>query len=296
MSSKIVFVTGASGLVGSSVAAAFARKGYKVYGQVRSADKGKHLHILEVIPVVAELTDKAAIEKYILESGIIVESATMEPSSAFIDTVSQIAATSKCSDTGEEKTVIWTTGFKQYAFEEKFLATPGIVPSVVRPTFIYGGNGGPNFRNMFFRPPPKAGEKLKIYGKAKKSYTWVHCADLAEAYFLIAQKKLAVRGKMFRVGSLEHVPEHDDLMIACAKAQGWQGKVERTGPGGRWVGDVEYIDPAPDGTYDKFVDIDIKELDNKTTVEILGWKPAHDNASIIRDIDVLYRAYKAWNI
>lgn len=47
-----VFVTGAAGLVGLSVAKTFKRQGYIVYGLVRSEEKAKALLREEIIPVM----------------------------------------------------------------------------------------------------------------------------------------------------------------------------------------------------------------------------------------------------
>jgi len=46
-----VFIAGASGLIGLSVAKAFKRQGYIVYGLVRSEEKAKALLREEIIPV-----------------------------------------------------------------------------------------------------------------------------------------------------------------------------------------------------------------------------------------------------
>jgi len=294
MSSRTVFVTGASGIVGSSVATAFSQKGYKVYGLIRSEPHKTLLLLHEIIPVFGDFTKEDVLEKYIAESGIIVECASLTASSTLIEIVTRIAAkTGKCTDTSEEKKkVIWTTGVLQYPFEEKFLASTGVVPIVVRPSFVYGGNGGGVFKELFFREPEAT---LKIYGKAKKAFPWVHYADLAEAYLLIAQHKAeSLRGKLFKVGSFENVPFHDDLFVACARAQGWKGKAERTGDNGTWVGDVEYIPDAPEGSFDKKVDWDIKEFDNSAAVQILGWKESHRNEELIKNMEIYYKAFKVW--
>jgi len=272
----------------------FARNGYKVYGLVRSKEKAQQsfLALHEIIPVIGDFDSVELLTKYIGESGIIIESASMTPSSTFIDTVADLAVKSgKTTDTGEEKLVIWTTGMAQRPFEDKFLATKGIVPAVVRPCFIYGGNGGPNFQRLFFRKPEA---KIKIYGLPKKRFPWIHCNDLAEGYLLLAKNKSQIGGKRFQIGNYEDVPFHDDLIIACARVQGWNGKAERTGQNGTWVGDVEYIAEALDGTYDKMIDWDIKEFEN-SAITNLGWKPSHRNSEFIKNLDVYFHAYQVWN-
>ena len=46
-----VFVTGATGFIGSAVAAAFARAGHETYGLVRTPGKERALEGAEVVPV-----------------------------------------------------------------------------------------------------------------------------------------------------------------------------------------------------------------------------------------------------
>src|SRR5438445_10711 len=52
-----VFVTGATGYVGSSVAAAFRRAGHRVRGLTRTAAKARRLAQQEIEPVVGDLAD-----------------------------------------------------------------------------------------------------------------------------------------------------------------------------------------------------------------------------------------------
>ena len=52
-----VFVTGATGFIGSAVAAAFARRGHTVLGLARSKDKAAGLERHEIAPVIGNLDD-----------------------------------------------------------------------------------------------------------------------------------------------------------------------------------------------------------------------------------------------
>jgi len=55
MSSVLIF--GATGFIGNAVAKEFQRKGYRVYGLVRTEDKAKILRKQEIIPVISKAQD-----------------------------------------------------------------------------------------------------------------------------------------------------------------------------------------------------------------------------------------------
>ena len=52
-----VFVTGATGFIGSAVAAAFARAGHETYGLVRTPGKERLLEAVEVVPVFGTMDE-----------------------------------------------------------------------------------------------------------------------------------------------------------------------------------------------------------------------------------------------
>src|SRR5206468_2776805 len=70
-----VFVTGATGYVGSSVATAFRRAGHRIWGLTRSQAKARRLAQQEIEPVVGDLADPKAYADVAAECAVLVHAA-----------------------------------------------------------------------------------------------------------------------------------------------------------------------------------------------------------------------------
>src|SRR2546427_11634810 len=70
-----VFVTGATGYVGSSVATAFRRAGHHVWGLTRSQAKARRLAQREIEPVVGDLADPKSYADVAAECAVLVHAA-----------------------------------------------------------------------------------------------------------------------------------------------------------------------------------------------------------------------------
>ena len=105
------------------------------------------------------------------------------------------------------------------------LGQEGIIPTVVRPAFIYGKSGGVVFHNLLFQKPAQ-GEKLNIAGMKEKVWPWCHISDLATLYVQIALNKSEVKGKLFRGGIINKEITYEKLRKAIAKCMGIDIKYE----------------------------------------------------------------------
>lgn len=85
--SKTVFVTGANGYIGRAVAVLLSKKGFRVYGLVRTEEKAKEAHLMEeeVIPVIGEANKPQPYKDVIKKAGIIIECASTTHSSEIMD-------------------------------------------------------------------------------------------------------------------------------------------------------------------------------------------------------------------
>lgn len=63
---KVIFLAGATGVIGEPLGKALVAKGYRVYGTTRSESKAKQLENNGVKPVILDVFDRAALEKAVL--------------------------------------------------------------------------------------------------------------------------------------------------------------------------------------------------------------------------------------
>ena len=54
-----IFITGAAGFIGGSIATGLAQRGHKVSGLVRSPEQAEELQALGIVPVIGTLEDSA---------------------------------------------------------------------------------------------------------------------------------------------------------------------------------------------------------------------------------------------
>lgn len=187
-------MTGANGYIGRAVAVYFAKRGYRVYGVVRSEVKAKAACLIEeeVIPVIAEAFKPETFVSIIKKCGIFIDCATTTPDPTIMDNLMKLVVESGKDETGSKKLYIQTTGFKSYALEDHVLKNDNLIKCIVRPAFVYGGFGGVVFKECLFKVDKN--KKFKIGAGPKNVWPWVHINDLTNGYYLIATNKDKING------------------------------------------------------------------------------------------------------
>ncbi len=122
-------------------------------------------------------------------------------------------------------------------FENQVLATSSaaLKTTVVRPGFVYGGQGG-FVADLFYSEP------LVIQGRRDMRWSWVHVDDLAEGYVAIGRAPRVVVDKqrkifhchdkyiylfvVYNLAAPNDNPTYEELRTAMAKAQGRKEKIE----------------------------------------------------------------------
>jgi len=125
-------------------------------------------------------------------------------------------------------------------FENQVLATSSesLKTTVVRPGFVYGGQGG-FVADLFYSEP------LVIQGRRDMRWSWVHVDDLAEGYvaigraprvvvdkqrkiflFLYSRYKYFIYFLVYNLAAPNDNPTYEELRAAMAKAQGRKEKIE----------------------------------------------------------------------
>ena len=297
-----VFVTGASGYSGYYAALRLAQAGHEVVGLVRRPDQPRldalRIHQVEILTgdVAEPATYRAALnscdaiihtmldKKRLFETDralfATVEAAPMRPA------MRRFVYTTGCSIFGKvgvevmdetvEPNPDHALAFRRI-LEREALGLTNAVSTVVRPGFMYGFDGYNSVSTDWFA---MAKEGDPVYrGDREKGWSWIHIADLAEAYRLtIEAGEDAAGGHIFHLAD-DQRPRCIDVMRACLAAAGWTGDVRFEGSKkgdnvSTWFDQNEFIT-------------------SRKANERLGWRPHHPG--VIASANAIYRSWIAAN-
>lgn len=208
-----IFVTGATGFIGGSVAATFAAAGHQVRGLVRNPARAAELQAFAVAPVIGTLDDRALLfaeaeaadavisaadsdhrasveamlaglgttgKRFIHTSGssLVGDEALGEPSDAVFDETTPVAPEPDKAP--------------RVALNELILrAAPGVHSTVLCHSMIYGNHLGPRARSVQIPPlfdQAKESGVARHIGRGLNRWSNVHIADVAELYALALEK------------------------------------------------------------------------------------------------------------
>jgi nucleoside-diphosphate-sugar epimerase len=212
-----IFLTGATGYVGGTVARRLISEGHTVRGLVRDENKADQVRALGIHPVIGNLDDYALLVQEARDSEGVIHTADSDHTgavNAFIEGLS-----------GSEKLLIHTSGssvigddalgihLSTNIFDEdtpfivepkkqprrdielKILASSkkGIRSVVICPSNIYGTGSGVHQRSVqipFLVDQSRENKVVRIVGSGINRWSNVHIDDIAELYFLAFQKAL----------------------------------------------------------------------------------------------------------
>jgi nucleoside-diphosphate-sugar epimerase len=216
-----VFVTGASGYIGGSVAALLAKNGFEVSGLTRSQENAAAMETHGIKPVIGELTDSSLLMEYAVAADIVVDAADSDNADAVKTFIRALA--------GSDKTFIHTSGSSivsdrangepsDRVFEEHTeyapdpdkqarvdidnmviaAATEGIRSVVICPCMIYGEGLGPKAESQ--QIPMLIDQAIKngiarCIGRGENTWSTIHIDDLAHLYLKVIQT--APKGGLF---------------------------------------------------------------------------------------------------
>lgn len=234
-----IFVTGASGYIGGSVAALLAERGHEVRGLVRSAVKAEGVRAKGIEPVVGTLDDADLLTAEARAADAVVNAADSDHEGAvrallaglegsgkpFIHT----SGTSLVGDEamGEPSDAIFTeeTPVKPEPDKEHRVAlnklivdaAPGVRTIVLCNSLIYGDTLGAPAQSVQIPPlvsQAKESGIARYIGRGLNIWSNVHIADMAELYLLALEK--APAGSFYYVENGEAA--FGDLVRAIGKA------------------------------------------------------------------------------
>jgi len=278
-------VVGGAGYIGEAVCRAFRRYGFDTYASCKP-EQSKALHKLEIrtVPTFDDKFDRAKLEEFhiivdavggqekLFDTVVQINSKRAKPfRQVFIATGGILVFSSTQTKTEDDQpNNQWMK--QRIEFNLKVVSTEGVRGIVLRPGWIFGGNGG---KHNFFGVKPD--EELVILGNKDRTYSWVHIEDVAEVYVLAARAGPLADHQIFDVVS-PITATFEEVKIAEAKAAGWKGKVKYVSevPKEDWWGNASNVTAVCAGEKAQY---------------LLGWKPKH--LHFLENIDLYYQSYKA---
>jgi nucleoside-diphosphate-sugar epimerase len=207
-----IFVTGATGYIGSAIASALARGGHQVTGLSRSEEKDAELRQRGVTPVRGGLGHLGALVRELASQDAVVHAAVDyglgPPSDA--EAVEAMIAAARAA--GRPFSLVYTSGvwvlgdtsgvvderastdrpFAGVAWrtghEQRVLAAAGdrIAAAVIRPGMVYGGRRG--IIAPWFDQATREGAATCV-APGTQRWSFVHVEDLAQLYRLILERR-----------------------------------------------------------------------------------------------------------
>jgi len=295
--SRRLFLTGATGYLGSALAARFARAGYQVHGLTRSIEGARALDSLGVRAVVGDLTEPGGFIGVLKNCDIAVHAAA-DPADAPARDQAALEAIRAAAEDGRVRTLLYTSGIWDHgAIQDRIvddsmpadplplvrwraahhdvaldLAEFEVRVMIFEPGTLYGEHRG-MIGHMF-----KEGRESKVVtvaGDGTQTWTLVHRDDVAEAYAL----------------ALEHAKHGDRFLLAddtpLTLGQIAEAVARVTGATVRHTPREEVLATA--GLYGEALLASMRASSGRARRE-LGWVPRH--TSFLAEIDDLYREWQ----
>jgi nucleoside-diphosphate-sugar epimerase len=207
-----VFITGASGYIGGSVAAALVAQGASVSGLARSEAAATALKERGITPVIGTLDDADVLAKAARAADVTINAANAGHREAAQAMVNALAGTGKgfihtsgssivgtrargefVADIFDEDTPFTPTPQRaaRVAIDQMVRAAPGVRAVVIAPSLIYGRGTGANPHSIqvpwLIALAKKAGVAKHI-GSGENRWANVHIDDLVTLYLAAAEK------------------------------------------------------------------------------------------------------------
>jgi nucleoside-diphosphate-sugar epimerase len=255
---KTAIVTGANGFLGSAVAEAFVRAGYKTLGLVRKPEAISKLRTSEIMPILGTPDDLSFLDELYRQTTQfdVIVSCTEDLSDykSHFDSVVKMLSTlaAKSQESRVRPLVLFASGCKDYGpgpldgpdarpFEEESpLAPPEVLfprttlsqtvlkhddeydAVVLRPTTLYGGSSsyyGPAF-DIAAAAATSGKGILTIAADPKSIMHGTHVADVAAAYVALAEApRDNVKGRCLNISSHRYETT-EEVAQALAKEYG----------------------------------------------------------------------------
>jgi nucleoside-diphosphate-sugar epimerase len=295
-----LFLTGATGYIGFSVATAFRQAGHQVWGLTRSVDRALMLSRNEIKPVIGSLQQPYSFRAIAAASDVLVHTAIDDQTnSAALDGRTVQLLLEVAQQSAEIKTFIYTSGTWVYGntegrsatektplaparevawrpkVEKMVLEADGVRGIIIRPGIVYGQGGG--MTAPWFDRASNGGV-IRIVGDGRNHWAMVHVDDLAHGYVRAAESNLG--GEIFNLVDPSRATVIE-MVDAAARA---------AGDGHR----LEFV-PVDEAAKEMGAMAEAHALDQiidaSKAHRLLDWQPQHQG--FISEVDTCYEAWEA---
>jgi len=297
-----IFLTGASGFIGSAVAAALARHGHRIAGLTRSEKSARDIARNEVEPVIGSMQELSSWRDAARDCEVLIHcAAEYSADYAKLDTNTVNALLAIAAEAGRPRLFVYTSGVWIYGDTGSAMAdeaspiTPLALTAaraenekrildadrkfvrtlIIRPGTVYGGRGG--LTSPWFESAAKEGA-ARMVGSGEFRWSMVHHADLGDLYQRAVESPL--RGEI-----LNGTDRSRFTVRECAEAAS-----RAAGAGGKVVSQpveeaAKQLGPMAEAlTFNQ-------HIDSAKAVRLLGWQPRH--AGFVDGVDRYYISWKA---
>jgi nucleoside-diphosphate-sugar epimerase len=240
-----IFITGAGGFIGGSIAAGLARDGHHVRGLIRRAEQADDLKRLNIEPVIGSLDDAALLATEARAADAVINAASSDHRGAVEALIGTLEGSDKPflhtsgssivgdASGGEASDTIYTEDdlpeptpdkAPRVAIDNLVLeaAKRGVRSAVLCNTLIYGHGAVPNTASVQLPRLERQAKKSGIVrhvGRGLNIWSNVHIDDVVDIYRLALEKSAA--GTFYFVESGE--AQFRDMTAAMAKALDLRG-------------------------------------------------------------------------
>lgn len=288
-----VFVTGATGYLGSAIAARLVRAGHRVSGLTRRDEGARALEALGVEPIVGSVEDSDTWIGTLKNCDVAVHTA-FDPRDPAAHDQSALAAFRDAVIDGRLKRLLYMSGFWVHggnggdvvteetpleplevskwraAHEEVALdyAEQGLETVILRPGIVYGGSRG--ILGGWWKEAAEQ-KTVTYYGDGSQHWSTVHVADVAEAFLLALEHAKPGEAFLLADGAGHTCRELAEAVanVTGAEAQSWPRDqvIERLGAYGEAL----------------LTGIDVSAAKARRD---LGWVPSH--TSFVKEAEAMH--------
>lgn len=288
-----VFVTGATGFVGTAVVKALRQRNHAVVGLVRDASKGKALEHVGVRLAIGDMLEPASYEGVVPTVDAVIHTAQYGIQGRFTrkkftqieraDVLMSRTLSKACL--AHDKTFLYTSGVFNYGDQEDAWITEetALHPSplgqahtrvveellplyreqhlrviILSPGFVYGPGG--LFKQSFYDTFQKG--QLRIFGKGQNYWSVIHVDDLAAAYALAVESE--AYGETYNIVDDQPLRLRD-LVNTFTDAMG----KKRVGSMAPWLLKLIIGGPLVESLITSF------RISNEKAKRELGWQPRY---------------------